>query len=328
MKRTSLVALALLALVACNTPPKSPDGGSTAEPAAVTPADPAVTPPGPPPENLLANPERSKLTYDLDQYSLRYMEARDNGEMAAWTSLHETVLRPLVDKNLDALLAMLASGSEPGFRRIAIRGVGFGSDAPRIAPALLPLLADRDTAVVSDALVSLYLLGWPETPVTPIVSLLNHPDVDVRNNDALLLLRVLRERSRAGMPPSEEVRAASGRLVFLVTDPKEDEFVRAHAAAALGAVGDPAATDVLVNLLGDRSSVVRTRAAEGLGLLGRPEAIPALLQDLGAGRSPSEARVICASLEAIARENRWPCDIEALGTDPTNWRAWYMAVSR
>jgi hypothetical protein len=320
MNRTFAIALSGLCLLACGSPSKAPE--------APAPADPATGLPGPAPENLLAKPERGKLYYDLDQYSMRYMEARDKGETAAWTSLHDTVLRPMVDKNLGELLAALEKTSDPTFRRIAIRGVGFGSDAPRIAPALVPLLQDRDTAVVSDALVSLYLLGFLETPLTPIVALLNHPDVDVRNNDALVLLRVLRERSRAGLPPSEEVRAASGRLVFLVSDPKEDEFVRAHAAAALGAVGDPAATDVLTNLLGDRSSVVRTRAAEGLGLLGGSEAIPALLQSLGSGRAPGETHVICAALESIARKNRWPCDTEALGTDPTNWRAWYLAVTR
>ncbi len=333
--KTLSVCLALLVLAgaACQAPPPTPvEPGPGTEPGAGGEApEPAPVPPPLSPEdraNLMADPERAKTYFDLDQYTLRYMEARDRGDASAAKSIRDTVLRPLVDRNVSDLMRSAADAGNPAFRRIAVRALGFGTDRGVIVPALVPLLAEKDATLVGNALVSVYLLEVPETPVGPLVGLLNHQDADVRNNAALALGRVLRARTRAGLPPTDDVRAASGRLVYLVSNPTEDEFVRAHAAAALGAVGDPAAVDVLVNVLRDGSSAVRTRAAEGLGYLGRPEAVPSLIDALEAGRPAAELRVVCAALEAIAKRSGWPCDAAALGTDAANWRAWHEAVSR
>jgi HEAT repeat protein len=59
----------------------------------------------------------------------------------------------------------------------------------------------------------------------------------------------------------------------------KSEFVRAHAAAALGANGRAAAQAVpnLVKLLtSDKDPEVRRQAATALGMIGEPSALPAL----------------------------------------------------
>lgn len=313
--------LLLAVLAACASGPDPEPGPGAASPdAAAAPSE--------APGNLLRTPDRAKLYFDLEQMSLRYMDARDRGAVGTWESLHANVLGPLVDENRDELLATLGREGERSFRRIAARGLGFGSDAGRIVPALMPVLADRDEVLVAGALVSLYLLEDARTPVRPLVELLNHPDLDIRSNAALALARVLRARRIEGLGPDEEVKRASGHLVLLVSSVAEDEFVRAHAAAALGAIGDPAATDILTNLLGDASSAVRMRAAEGLGVLAQEQAVLPLIDALHAAPTPTEDRVVIAALTRIARSAGYPCDPEALGTSAENWRNWYLAVRR
>jgi hypothetical protein len=317
-----LLSLALLA--GCSSTPTDPE-----EPAPGESAE-AENPDGAPeaPENLLKKPERLKLYWQLEQYGERYMRAQDKSEIGTRRAVHEELLRPLVDENLEELLRTLAREDESEFRRIAALGLGFGTDAGRIVPALAPVLGEEDVTLVNNAVLGLWVLDDPRTPVRPLVELLNHPDPDIRNNAPMALARTLRARKREGLGPDREIKRASGRLVLLVSTPTEDDHVRAHAAAALGAIGDPAATDILVNLLDDDSSAVRTRSAEGLGMLGREEAITPLIDALNASRAPTERRMIIASLTHIAKIRGYPCDPEALGAKAENWRNWYLAVSR
>jgi HEAT repeat protein len=245
----------------------------------------------------------------------------------AEVSLHHTQIGPRVDQNLDELLNQVQSSDNRPRQITAARALGFTTRQSEVIPVLVMLLADQDANLVSSCLVSLWLMANPGTPVTPLVDILNHEDADVRNNDAMALSAILRAKRAAGDGiPDEEVKRASGKLVVIVLDIEEDEFVRAHAASALGAIGDPAAVDVLINLLGDGSSAVRTRAAEGLGQLGDDQAVPALIDALAGRRAPNEKAVIVAALEKIAWDQGWPCDIEALGQEVENWRAWYMTL--
>ncbi len=278
-------------------------------------------------ENLLADQKRRELYLDLDNYTQRWLAVRNEGNSQAEVSMHRTVIGPLVDKNLTELLKQVRSSAHRPRRITAARALGFTTRQGEVIPVLVELLADDNADLVSSILVSLWLMANPKTPITPIVDLLNDHDEDVRNNGAMALSAILRARRSAGVDlPSEEVKRAAGKLVFLVSNIEEDEFVRAHAASALGAIGDPAAVDVLVNLLGDGSSAVRTRSAEGLGQLGNEQAIPALIQALQGRRAANEKTVTVAALAKIARANGYPCDTQALGQDHENWRVWYMTV--
>ncbi len=286
-----------------------------------------TTAPAGPQENLLADRERRELYLDLDNYTQRWMTVRNEGNTQAELSLHRTQIGPLVDKNLAELLNQVRSGQNHPRQITAARALGFTTRQGEVIPVLIMLLADDDANLVTSILVSLWLMANPETPITPLVDLLNDRDEDVRNNCAMALSAVLRARSSAGVSvPSDEVKRAAGRLVFLVSNTDENEFVRAHAASALGAIGDPAAVDVLVNLLDDGSSAVRTRSAEGLGQLGDEQAIPALIQGLQGQRAANERTVIVAALAKIAHVQGYPCDTKALGHDHENWRVWYMTV--
>jgi len=314
---TLALLLLLLGLVACQSteePPDDPGGGDP-----VKPLD--------KPTNLLSEPEREKLYFDLDRYSEQYIAERDRGNSITWTSLHASLLMPLVDDNLSELLKTLADPTEHHRRVIAAKALGFGSDAPRIAPALVETLESDDVYLVNNALVSLYYLGYGDTELQPLVDLLSHEDADIRSNDALALFAILRHRRVDGrVPMTEEVKKAAGNLLFLLAD-RSDPYVRGHAAGALGVIGDPALVDDLVNLLSDPSSFVRIKAAGGLGQIGEARAIPPLIQALTVSKG-NESRMIVAAMTRIATQNGFPCDAEALGKDSASWTAWYGAVSR
>jgi len=315
-----------LALAGCksnkDTTPEAADPESTADGGEAEPSK---------PRNLLAENERSQLYFDLDQYTGRYMTARDQGNSRAWTSLHASVLMPMVERNLDELTATVKSTAEPRYRIIAARALGFGSDlsGDRIVPPLVSVLKNTNVNLVNSALVSLYLLGWPETPIPPIVKLLNQEDMLIRSNGALALSAVLRARRKKNdgrIEMTVAIREASGRLMSIAHNPDEDPFVRAHAASALGTIGDPASADVLLNLLLDQYQVVRIHSAQGLGNLGQESAILPLIRSLKVTESLNESRIIVAALEEIATALEYPVDRQALGTEEGNWRAWYAAV--
>ena len=322
-----IVTLFSLALTAGCQSSGSPDEPADPEPAVGGEIADGENPLGPAkPRNLLLEPERAKLYLDLDTYTQRYMTARDEGKGSTWMALDASVLSPMVDRNIEELLKTVQSPDELRFRVISARGLGFGSDGARIVPALVTLLDEIDMTLLNSALVSLYILGWPGTPILPLVKYLNHADEIVRSNAALVLSVVLRKRRVGGrVPLTPEVKQAAGQLLVAVSDPADPD-VRGHAASALGAIADPASTDVLINLLVDESSFVRTRAAEGLGQLGQEQAIQPLIASLKLSNTPNQTRVITAALEKIALTNGYPVDLDALGTDPATWNSWYSAV--
>ena len=324
MKTAVTILVTLLVLAGCR-------GNGDPAPAPASEAS-------PPPRPGAAEPAtgdatgRMKLYYDLDRYTNQWMTARAEGKSVTWSSLESSLLTPLANEHQTDLIRTLGNPEEGRLRVIAARAIGFGSAADRIVPALMAVLGEKDPNLVSSALVSLYVQADPLTPLAPLAELLSHPDADVRVNDSLALYAVLRARSRGGkVPLTDEVKTTSGRLLALVSTAGEDAAPSALSLAEvilLGEIGDPMATDVLLNLLGDTAAIVRTRAAEGLGQLGREQAIPPLIDALGRARAPMEKQVIAAALAEIARKENLPVDAKVLGTDPSNWRAWYMAVKR
>ena len=75
--------------------------------------------------------------------------------------------------------------------------------------------------------------------------------------------RALLAIGRVGLPEASPI------VVAALSNAAEDEQVRATAAFALGLLADPAGIPALEAALIDPSAVVRGRAAQGLGLAGR-----------------------------------------------------------
>jgi cyclophilin family peptidyl-prolyl cis-trans isomerase/HEAT repeat protein len=77
--------------------------------------------------------------------------------------------------------------------------------------------------------------------------------------------------------------------------------VRRQAALAAGRIGDPAAVDLLLLVLGDTTAAVRAAAAFGLGLLKDARALPALLQTVRAAAPADQGPPELEAVTAIAK---------------------------
>lgn len=100
-----------------------------------------------------------------------------------------------------------------------------------------------------------------------------------KTEEAVAAIEALRKRGTLG---ADQADLAGPALVRLLADP--DEYIRAEAADALGAIGyAPAGAPLAERLLADENATVRAAAAETLGDLGDVTAVPALLHALADG---------------------------------------------
>jgi len=163
--------------------------------------------------------------------------------------------------------------------------------------ALEPLqgkLADQDPQVVAAAAEFVGLTGSPQA-VTLLIPLLRHPSEFVREAALLGLAEAGgREIARPAMPALKDesvaVRAAAARAVAAGGDPtsstvlirrveqEPDEGVQAELLRAIGRLGAREALDVLARyaepggVMHRRSATVRAAAVDGLRHIARPEA--------------------------------------------------------
>lgn len=330
MRAPILLLVLLLAVAACQSTddagkPGASDPSTTDSPKSADTAEKN----GENPENLLDDATTERLFLDLDRFAKGYFSAKQEDRAETWTYLHRSVLGPRVDENLGLLIGALSEENPMHRRLISTMVLGFASKKEQAAAALVPMTEVPQVGLVNNALISLATLRYPDTDLDPIVLLLSHPDPDIRQNAAWVVYRVALERRREGRAEvSEDLRTASAKLLLIVAQKDEDALVRAQAAAALGAIGDAMAVDVLLNLLQEDYWVIRTRAAEGLGELGKLAAISPLIEALDHAEGSTEETVIIASLEKIARDHDLPVNRKALGTDAGKWRAWYAEARK
>ncbi len=124
----------------------------------------------------------------------------------------------------------------------------------RAIPALMNALSDPEEAVVQNALLGLWKLGDPETPLPPILERLEDESVEIRAMAALALSTIL--------TPKTGEAAISG-LVNALNDPSPK--VRVHAVSAVMATRHPNAAGSLARLLNDNYLLVQANAARALG---------------------------------------------------------------
>ena len=224
--------------------------------------------------------ELGRALQDLDRRIDKYVFWRSQpGEDAARERYVErSAAVSIVRLHQDALIRTAADRSEPARRRIAAKALGFATD-PSAVRTLVDLLGERgDPRLLTNAAFALAELRSPSVPGRPLIDLLGLPDADVRNNALLALFHSMEARRSTGgepLPPIE--RAEAVPLIEAALFDPDDHFVRGHAAACLGALGDPRSVDALINVLPDPNPFVRTRAALALGKIGDVKAVPALV---------------------------------------------------
>jgi hypothetical protein len=111
------------------------------------------------------------------------------------------------------------------------------------------------------------------------------------------------ERASPAAPPQQGVTAAQQDIAGA-----DDFRVRVGAALVLGKARPPGARALLERALGDAHPAVRTAAAAALAALGDPAAVPALERRAAGEGSPSAKAQMTASVEALKRaaQGPWP----------------------
>lgn len=188
-----------------------------------------------------------------------------------------------------------------GFTRVPNNDLGIASmhiDAQATLVRALPTLPDD---VLANALLALWKIGEPSTPVDALADLiLNHHDALVRANATLALGRVLREDT-----------ARRGVEAVLVALDDVDATVRVHAASVARSFPDRAYLARLESLIAEETTpLAQARMASALGALGSPSSAHLLIPLL---RGESELVAVYAreALVEIFGEDR--------GRDPAAW---------
>lgn len=227
--------------------------------------------------------------------------------------LLETNIRERVRNRYDEILSQLETGPERN-RVIAAGALGF-SDEPSAVSPLLASLEDPNPKIVGNALMSLGVLGQPETPLHEIGQLLRYsPNAKTRwsaADCAVSLIVVgadtggILEPARAGLTDAEE------------------PIVRALSAQILALVGDTDSIDALGSLLYDEIPLVSRAAAKALAYLGdkhersKSKATRALFRALADGERELQLRVL-PPLTRLSDRN-YELDIE-------EWERWVKTL--
>ncbi|NLB00605.1 MAG: HEAT repeat domain-containing protein [Methanomicrobiales archaeon] len=167
---------------------------------------------------------------------------------------------PACDRSTRRLISRLSS-RDPDTRYQAAGCLGDAGDPVAVDP-LLPLLDDPEVGVRWKAAEALGKLGTPA--VEPLTASLRSGSVDVRWMAAVTLGDI-------GDP------TAIPALIDALDD--EDTYVRSRAALALGAIGEPARTEIIA-ALSSGSEHIRQSAVMALGRLGDESSIPPLIEAL------------------------------------------------
>jgi hypothetical protein len=176
-------------------------------------------------------------------------------------SLLEINIRERVTKRHLEILGELETGPKSN-RIVAAAALGFSGDPADVSP-LLASLDDPDEKVVSNALMALGNLCFPDTPLFRIGELMRYsPNSNTRWSAADCALSLI----AAGAEGDGVLDAARAGL----TD-AEEPMVRTQSALILGLIGDTDSIDSLGSLLFDEVPIVSTSAGKSLAYLGKKD---------------------------------------------------------
>jgi HEAT repeat protein len=261
-----------------------------------------------------------ELDQRIDAYAALSSEAGDDARTKR--KQLETAIAAQVKRFKTDLLAAAGDATNPSRRVIAAKALGFCDD-PAAVTALSGMLATKgDVRLLTNATYSLGRLGSPLTRTDLLLPLVHDADPDVRSNTLRALARVFEAKRGIGASPLDpmEQRDAMVYLEPALSDPA-DPLIRAHAAAAVGALGDPRAVDPLIDLLRDPHPLVKMQTAIALGKLGDAKAVVPLVNAIEATPIGTPRSTVVLALTALLETlgHRPP---ESLGEDGHAWEQW------
>ena len=184
-------------------------------------------------------------------------------------------------------LVRLLNHRDPDIQYHAVEALGEIGDAGAVEPLITLLKHDEMSGVRWKTAQSLVKIGAPS--VEPLISVLQHPDSDVRWKAAIALGEIgdlrateplIRQLSDSDRFVKSRIAHALGMIGAPVVRPlirmlrEGDGNQRWGAAIALGRIKDPQAVEPLILALADKYENVRAEAAAALVAMGEPAITP------------------------------------------------------
>jgi HEAT repeat protein len=184
-------------------------------------------------------------------------------------------------------LIWLLNHSDPDIQYHAVEALGEIGDAGAVEPLITLMKHEEMSGVRWKSAESLVKIGAPS--VEPLISVLEHPDSDVRWKAAIALGEIkdpraigplIRQLSDTDRFVKSRVAHALGMIGAPAVNPliwtlrEGDGNLRWGAAIALGRIKDPQAVEPLIQALADKYENVRAEAATSLAAIGKPAIAP------------------------------------------------------
>jgi len=242
-----------------------------------------------------------RLLQDLDSRVDRFVHLKSQAgpEALRERELLASALEAVVAQHEGELIASL-TGEELSRQRIAGKSLAFSATDGAVAALATALDTSDDARLLTNVAFG---------------------DDDIRNNVLIALWHVVDARRAGGSAPldPDDLVRAMPLIEAALFDP-DDAFIRAHAAAALGAIGDPRSVDALINLLRDDHPFVRTHTALALGKLSDVKAVPALVTIIDETPRGTPRSAVVTALAALM-ESTGATVPDYLGESEAAWQA-------
>jgi HEAT repeat protein len=317
-------ALAVVtALAGCASTPEPEKGGEGAKPASPPNASGTaqdLDPVAAAQRELRLGRALMSIDQRVDRYA--YLSSQPGDDARSERNLLGPALSAQVAEFRRELIPMAGDASNPERRRIAVKALAFSDDPAAVGVLVKCLSETADARLLTNATFALGRIHSPSTDAAALLRLVSHPDPDVRSNTLMALWHVFDARRAVGASPIDPVsqRNAMSLIELELFDPA-DPIIRAHAAAVVGALGDPRGVDPLLNLLRDEHPFVRTHTAIALDKLGDPKAIPALIKVMDTTPIGTPRRVVVLAVTSLF-EKQGVHPPESLGDESRAWERW------
>lgn len=237
-------------------------------------------------------------------------------QFRVYTNLGEILTRR-VYANFETILDQLHKGPPPN-KIIAAMSLGFSripenEKFPQVYPkaieALVGVLDSGNDAIVKNALLGLFVLGDPETPLDTILDIMvQHHDSDVRANAALAVQAI------ATPEMAEKI------LPYVLPGLKDDKaIVRVHCILIAIKLQDDSLTTALVEQLYDQPPLIQAGVARALGNLNDISLCEYLIP-LTQSRYPIVREYALKSLRTLSGKD--------YGFDMDDWNDWWEKTKK
>ncbi len=262
----------------------------------------------------------------IEQLLARWDAHQAEGELAQAKALEPT-LRGEVDSVYGDLVVGARGDSGKAMQFLGVTALAFASDseATRILAARL---TDGDDRLVGNALVALNIRQDPNTPMAPVVRLIDPRAPQLSQRYAPLVFATIVDTRRMSLGQNlraDEREEALQRLIKVANS--RDGYTRLHVAKALGAIGSPTAAEALRRMVErDEQMRVRWASAAALSRIGDPRGFPEvvrLLHDV-----PPESKAVIRDL-LVSYAGRMqgtpltPRDVQDNGISSGQWSRWH-----